>query len=426
MYFDARAAKQLQPGGHIVVQGCAGLRLVASAVTKTWVYRYKSPLDGRMRQIKLGAWPALALPGAVAKWQDLKTRRDAGADPAADKKAARLAKTAGVYTVARLVADYVAGHLKINRQPSGSKAIESRLLAATAQLAKLAAAGVTRRAAFDTIAALSDRPVLAKSVRNELGSAWGLALDAGRLPENTPNWWRQIMPGKLRSKGAVRDGQHKGTDKRTLTAPELAALLSTDMPRFSQQVQDFLIVQLWTCTRGAEIVQMRREHISTEADGVWWTCPKAMTKNARRSAATDLRVPLIGRALAVVQRLMATDGPPWLFASTSRADVVGPQKQTYMQSKVNYLQPYCKSRPDHVRERLAVTHWSPHDLRRTGRTMLAQLGCPNEVAESILGHTRPGVQGVYDRYSYDAERRLWLGRWADALENMKDMPLAQC
>ena len=42
---------------------------------------------------------------------------------------------------------------------------------------------MTRRTAFDTIAALADRPVLAKSVRNELGAAWDLALDAGRLPE---------------------------------------------------------------------------------------------------------------------------------------------------------------------------------------------------------------------------------------------------
>ncbi len=426
MHFDARAAKQLQPGKHIVVDGCPGLRLVASASAKAWTYRYKSQTDGRMRQIKLGAWPAMPVAAAIAKWQDIKTQRDAGADPAAQKKATRLAKSTSVYTVGRAVADYVDGHLKINRQASGSKAVEARLVAATAQLSKLAASNVTRRIAFDLIANLADRPVLAKSVRNELGAAWDLALDAGKLPEDTPNWWRQIMPGKLRSKGALRDGKHKGTDKRTLAAPELATLLAADLPRFSQQVQDFLIVQLWTCTRGAEIVQMRREHISTEADGVWWTCPKAMTKNARRSAATDLRVPLIGRALAVVQRLMAADGPPWLFASTSRAGVVGPQKQTYMQSKVNYLQPYCKSRPDHVRERLAITHWSPHDLRRTGRTMLAQLGCPNEVAESILGHTRPGVQGVYDRYSYDAERRLWLGRWADALENIKNTPLAQC
>lgn len=39
MYFDARAAKLLQPGAHIVVDGCRGLRLMASATRKTWAYR---------------------------------------------------------------------------------------------------------------------------------------------------------------------------------------------------------------------------------------------------------------------------------------------------------------------------------------------------------------------------------------------------
>lgn len=87
-----------------------------------------------------------------------------------------------------------------------------------------------------------------------------------------------------------------------------------------------------------------------------------------------------------------------------------------MQSKVNYRQPYCKSRPDHVRKRLTVTHWSPHDLRRTGRTLLAAMGCPDVVGESILGHVRPGVKGVYDQYAYDKERRHWLTLLAERLE----------
>jgi integrase len=276
------------------------------------------------------------------------------------------------------------------------------------------ASGVTRSVAFDLINSLSDRPVLAKSVRNELGGAWDLALDAGRLPPDSPNWWRQILSGRLRSKGAIRDGVHKGTAKRVLSEAEIQTLLTVDIFRFSQQVQDFLTLQLWTCTRGAEIVQMRRDHITLEPDGWWWTVPKAMTKGKNRATATDLRVPLIGRALDVVQRL----GEGWIFPSVSRTGVVSHQMQTYMQSKVNYLQPYCKSRPDHVRERLTITHWSPHDLRRTGRTMLSQLGCPTDVAEAILGHVQPGVQGVYNLNSYDAERRRWLTLWSDKLDSL--------
>jgi integrase len=412
VYFDARAAKLLKPGDHIVIDGCPGLRLVASIAGRAWIYRYQSPGVDRMRQIKIGQWPAMPAAAAAARWQELRVLRESGVDPAQEKKAKQEAAKVKVYTVADAVDDYITGHLDVNRQQAGAKAVAARLRAATASLTKTPAASVTRRIAWDLIAGLADTPVLAKSVRAELGGAWDLALDAGKLHDDVPNWWRQIMAGKLRSKGAVRDGKHKGTAKRVLSDLELATLLTVDLQRFSQQVQDFLTIQLWTCTRGAEIVQMRRDQITQEADGWWWTVPKAATKGRNRAGAADLRVPLVGRALAVVQRL----GGDWLFQSVSRAGVVGPQKQTYMQVKVNYLQPYCKSRADHVRERLSVTHWSPHDLRRTGRTALAKLGCPTDVGESILGHIRPGVQGIYNLHEYDAERRHWLGLWADRLE----------
>ena len=409
--FDARSAKQLQAGKHIVVEDFPGLRLEATAAGKAWIYRYNA--GGSMRQIKIGQWPALSLPGAITKWQELKDARSLGVDPALAKKAERQAKLKAVYTVAQAVEDYYHGHLLVNRQEIGANAVHARLVKAIESIESDAAESITRRTAFDLISGLADKPVLAKSVRNELGAAWAFALDAGLLPENTPNFWRDILAGKLRSKGAMRDGKRKGTAKRTLTEVELKTLLAVDMARFSQQVKDFLMIQLWTCARGAEIVQMSHDQITDEKDGVWWTVPKEFTKGRNNPNTTDLRVPLVGRALEIVQRLRLQNG--WLFPSVSRAGVVGPQKQTYMQTKVNYLQPYAKQKPEHVRDRLAVTHWSPHDLRRTGRTMLAQLGCPREVAESILGHVMPGVEGVYNLHQYDTERRHWLTLWSDRL-----------
>ena len=80
MYFDARAAKALQPGNHIVVDGCQGLRLVASASRKTWIYRYKSVATGQMKQVRLGHWPEMPVSAAVARWEELRAQRDAGAD----------------------------------------------------------------------------------------------------------------------------------------------------------------------------------------------------------------------------------------------------------------------------------------------------------------------------------------------------------
>ena len=415
MYFDARAAKLLKPGQHIVVDGCPGLRLIASATRRTWAYRYKDPATGLMKQLKIGAWPAMPPAEAAAQWQDLRARRDAGENLKVAKS--RLKIKAGPeagYTLAQMVDDYASGYLARRREPKGAKAVHQRLKNAIVDSGEVLASAVNRRFVFDLIEALSDRPVMAGSVKTEMGAAWVYAMDAGRIPEDLPNWWVLVHARKLRSLGAMRDGKRKGTAKRTLSDAEIKTLLAHDLPMFSQQVQDFLTIQLWTCTRGSEIVQMRVEHITHEPDGVWWTVPKAMTKGKHRDAATDLRVPLVGRALEVVQSLQPRDG--WMFPSVSREGVIGHQQQTYMQSKVNYLQPYCKSRPEHVRQRLGVTHWSPHDLRRTGRTLLAAMGCPNEIGEAILGHVQPGVVGVYNTYGYDKERRHWLTLLAGRLK----------
>lgn len=419
MYFDARAAKLLKPGEHIVVDGCPGLRMVASATRRTWGYRYKDPASGLMKQIKIGAWPAMSAAEAAAKWQELRVRRDGGEDLVGGRAQEKLKIRTGPdvgYTLGALVDDYASGYLVKRREPKGAKAVHARLKNAISGYQAIPVSTVNRRFVFDLIESLSDRPVLAGSVKTEMGAAWSYALDAGRINEDLPNWWRLVHARKLRSKGAMRDGKRKGTTKRVLTDAEIKILLMVDLLRFSQQVRDFLTIQLWTCTRGAEIVQMRKEQITEDLDGWWWTVPKVMTKGMHQDDATDLRVPLLGRALEIVLRLAETPKEGWLFPSVSRQGEIGHQQQAYMQSKVNYLQPYCKSKPEHVRARLTVTHWSPHDLRRTGRTMLAAMGCPNEIGEVILGHVQPGVVGTYNLHEYNAERRYWLALLAARLE----------
>lgn len=422
MKFDARSAKALKPGQHIIVDGCPGLRLVAAEATRSWIYRYKSPEDGRMRQIKIGSWPAMPLLDAAAHWQELRGQRESGTDPAIERRRERVqqAHDAG-YTLADMVRDYAQGHLDRKREPKGAKAVRRRMERAIAGHETVIAAQVSRRFVFDLLEGMSGTPVAANSLRSEMAAAHTYALDAGRLPEEASNWWAQVNL-RLRSQGALRAGQRKGKIKRVLTEREIRQLFRVELRLFSQQVQDFLTLQLWTCTRGGEICQMRADQITREPDGVWWTIQKATNKLRHHEAADDQRVPLVGRALEVVERLVKDRGEEggWLFPSRRKDGSAWHVEQAYMQSKVHYRQPYSQSRPDHVRDRLTVTHWSPHDLRRTGRTLLAALGCPHEVGETILGHVLTGVAGVYNLHRYDAERRLWLTRLANHLQGCVD------
>lgn len=50
--------------------------------------------------------------------------------------------------------------------------------------------------------------------------------------------------------------------------------------------------------------------------------------------------------------------------------------------------------------------WTPHDLRRTGATMMTALGVIPEVAERCLNHTEENkVKRIYQRHSYSSEMK---------------------
>jgi integrase len=62
-----------------------------------------------------------------------------------------------------------------------------------------------------------------------------------------------------------------------------------------------------------------------------------------------------------------------------------------------------------------VTGWTIHDLRRTVRSKLAELGVPREVARKVLNHEDGKVDRIYNRHEYLAEKREALERWERAL-----------
>ncbi|MDA1294360.1 MAG: site-specific integrase [Proteobacteria bacterium] len=55
--------------------------------------------------------------------------------------------------------------------------------------------------------------------------------------------------------------------------------------------------------------------------------------------------------------------------------------------------------------------WTPHDLRRTMRTRLSSLGVSRDVAERVIGHKIGGILEIYDRYSYDKEKKAAFELW---------------
>ena len=68
---------------------------------------------------------------------------------------------------------------------------------------------------------------------------------------------------------------------------------------------------------------------------------------------------------------------------------------------------------------LDIEPWSPHDLRRTVRTGLSKLQCPHDVGEAVIGHSKKGMEGVYNLNKHEPECKEWLQLWANHLDGLK-------
>jgi integrase len=63
-----------------------------------------------------------------------------------------------------------------------------------------------------------------------------------------------------------------------------------------------------------------------------------------------------------------------------------------------------------------LPHWTPHDLRRTAATRMAELGVQPHIVEALLNHVsghKSGIAGVYNRATHHKEKREALNLWAE-------------
>ena len=69
-------------------------------------------------------------------------------------------------------------------------------------------------------------------------------------------------------------------------------------------------------------------------------------------------------------------------------------------------------------ERYGMNKWTPHDLRRTGMTLLAEQGHCFDVIDSALGHVIVGVKKHYLKSNLLQERKELLQKWAAYIDSL--------
>lgn len=157
---------------------------------------------------------------------------------------------------------------------------------------------------------------------------------------------------------------------------------------------------LLTGQRLSEVGGMTRQEI--DLGSKVWTIPAARTKSGRA-----MTVPLSDLAATTLKELPTFTQGDFVFTTTrGERPISGWSK--------------AKSRLD---EKAKVTGWRLHDLRRTLRTGLSELGVPRIVAERVLNHAeRDKLAETYDRYDYADEKRAALDRWAARIREIVTPP----
>jgi integrase len=68
--------------------------------------------------------------------------------------------------------------------------------------------------------------------------------------------------------------------------------------------------------------------------------------------------------------------------------------------------------------RVGAVHSIIHDLRRTARTLMSDVGVSSEIAERIMGHAIAGVEGTYNRSKHLMQKADGLQHLANKIEQI--------
>jgi integrase len=67
-------------------------------------------------------------------------------------------------------------------------------------------------------------------------------------------------------------------------------------------------------------------------------------------------------------------------------------------------------------EVVKIAEWRLHDLRRTVRTGIDQIGILPHICEAVLNHLPPKLVRTYNRNTYENEKRNALNAWANHIK----------
>jgi integrase len=166
---------------------------------------------------------------------------------------------------------------------------------------------------------------------------------------------------------------------------------------------------LLTATRLREVAELPVKG-ELDADARLWTLPGARTKPGR-----TFLVYLTDLAMDIINRLPRFVDSEFIFIGAEGAVV---SAFSVPKAKLDELMIARLKRDGHLGDHDELEHWRIHDLRHTAMTNFGRLRIEEKIAERLLNHKLPGIQGVYNHWHYFEEKKQALERWCDLVESI--------
>lgn len=356
-------------------------------------FRYDYRLNGRRETLTLGTYGPDGLTLAEARERCLLARKSvaAGQSPAQEKQRAKRRAAAALSIAA-----------------AGKRWFEGARMADSTR--------AMRKAIFD-------RDIL---------PAWKTRL----LSEITPDDLRSLC-GKVKERGApataihVRDivkqiyghailhGEKVANPADEVGPASIATFLPKDRALSPAEIRLLFgelehVSTLPTIRLGLRLILLTMVRKSELLDATWdevdfenavWTIPKERMKRSRAH-----NVYLARQALDIMVALKSCAGnSPYLFPSRYETDQ--PMSRATFNRVIYAVLDRAKEndRP--------LQPFTVHDLRRTGATLLNELGFNSDWIEKSLAHEdNRSSRGVYNKAEYEPQRRHMLQEWADMID----------
>lgn len=338
---------------------------------KSWTVRYRH--RGRLRRLTLGSAAVITLAQARERVRDLLHDASKGADPATEKQAGRKAET-----IDDLATLYIEKWAKPKKRSwkADDNLLRKKVLP---RWRHRAIADITRQDVRQLVEQVAEAgaPIVANRVAALLSKMFAFALDRDLV---------QASPAVR----IPRPGQEQARD-RVLTEDELQALWLA-FGALEPTMAAFYKLRLLTAQRGGEVAGMRWHDVDLAAG--WWTVPATSSKNKLAH-----RVPLNESAVKLVQLAKKTAAKDAVFVL---AGARGKRQQSEAAAT------------------FTVSDFRGHDLRRTAASIMASGGIPRLTISKLLNHVERNITAVYDRHSYDPEKRAALDWWDVKLQAILD------